>query len=498
MLKDNTKFRIEIGLKNHTFKGTDKAKDILESFIDSGNIVVYLDPDVDGLLSGILVMRYLISRGVDFKWYINSNREHGWTLDFDKAKNHNIIAVDFLLNPDELKSIVNNNVNILSIDHHENVDEFIEYTSDSGNYGIVINNQYPFEDEDGRYLSGAGVVFEVLREIDNDFDTEENRAIVGITLLSDVRQIENKYARGYLNILYNHKCKGYIGYLIENTIGERDYGFGVPRMDRNYVDFKFSPAINSCLRFNQEDHVVKFLMGSGFLNLDYREAQKNLVRNIQDSVLIKDYSHLRVCYFMEEDVIPEYRDVLSSFVGLVASKFLDGKRSVICYVISKKDGKPFLRRASFRGNINGLEYRRELLGTINGLGHGSAFGIKEMMPSHDLFKKANIICSKVEMGSHYKKNITDVLNLSFFVNRKGFEYGERNMYLLTQNRLYLRYIGRNIERKRTGGNYAEYSVDGVSVLCFENDVDFSNGLILPINERGMLCMYLESYANLDD
>lgn len=44
---------------------------------------------------------------------------------------------------------------------------------------------------------------------------------------------------------------------------------------------------------------------------------------------------------MEEDVIPEYRDVLSSFVGLVASKFLDGKRSVICYVISKKDGKPF-------------------------------------------------------------------------------------------------------------------------------------------------------------
>ncbi len=357
MLKDNTKFRIETGLKNHTFRGADKAKDILDSFIDSGNIVVYLDPDVDGLLSGILVMRYLISRGVDFKWYINSNREHGWTLDFDKAKNHNIIAVDFLLNPDELKSIVNNNVNILSIDHHENVDEFIEYTSDSGNYGIVINNQYPFEDEDGRYLSGAGVVFEVLREIDSDFDTEENRAIVGITLLSDVRQIENKYARGYLNILYNHKCKGYIGYLIENTIGERDYGFGVPRMDRNYVDFKFSPAINSCLRFNQEDHVVKFLMGSGtigerdygfgvprmdrnyvdfkfspainsclrfnqedhvvkflmgsgFLNLDYREAQKNLVRNIQDSVLIKDYSHLRVCYFMEEDVIPEYRDVL--------------------------------------------------------------------------------------------------------------------------------------------------------------------------------------------
>lgn len=66
-------------------------------------------------------------------------------IDFDKAKNHNIIAVDFLLNPDELKSIVNNNVNILSIDHHENVDDFIEYTSDSGNYGIVINNQYPLK-----------------------------------------------------------------------------------------------------------------------------------------------------------------------------------------------------------------------------------------------------------------------------------------------------------------------------------------------------------------
>lgn len=490
LTKKKEKFEIETAKKYHKFLGSVGIKDWILGMQDP--ILVYGDPDVDGMIAMLLVVRYITQYGKRYSWFVNTNREHGWTLEYDRVRNKDIIAVDFIITRKQISDLVDLGCNILSMDHHENEDTLIQVQK-GNKKGVVINNQYLNEDLDSRYLSGAGVVFETLCMEDPSFDTLENRALVGITLLSDVRDIENPLARGYLKDLYTHKYKGYIRYLIDNTIGDKDFTFGVPRMDRNYVDYKFSPAINSCLRFNREEDVARFFLGSGFLNLDYHKMQKELVSQIQNHVKIIDFSKLRVCYFKEEMVDPVYWDVLSSFVGLDASKNLDGTRSVICYMIAyTEDGKPYVKRASFRGNINGLDYRRSLLQIIKGVGHGSAFGIKELYPSKKLFLAANKICTDVEIDSNHVADITDVLNLSFFAIRKGYEYGEYNMYCLTQHRKYIRYTGKNIERHRSGANYIEYSVDGLPVMCFDISLDFTNGLILPINERGNLALYLEA------
>ena len=324
--------------KYHNFKGVDDAlKERIHSFND---VVVYFDPDVDGVIAGVLACKFLAKQGISFKWYINSNRSHDWSLDIDRIKNRDIIAVDFIINAEKIQELCDAGCNVVSMDHHVNQKDMIDVTGDKGNRCTVINNQYPFEEEDSRYLSGAGVVFETLVALDPEFDTSVNRALVGITLLSDIRDIENPLAEYYLYELYSHKYKGYIKYLIDSTIGDKDYGFGLPKMDRNFVDFKFSPAINACLRFNMQDEVVEFLLGKGKLNLDYREKQKELVRDIVKYSKVVEFPHLKVVYFREEDFM-EYNDVLSSFVGLSASKNLDGKHSVICYMIAKNSkGKP--------------------------------------------------------------------------------------------------------------------------------------------------------------
>lgn len=479
--------------KIHTFRGVDRVKDMV---MEMDCPIIYFDPDVDGIISGLLVAEWLKKLGKPFKWYINSNREHGWTLDYKKASGRDIIAVDFIIESWRMVELTDIGCNVVSMDHHENGDNFIEIESDYGTRGFVINNQYAFEDEDSRYLSGAGVVFESICCADPEFNTLTNRALVGITLLSDIRDIENPLARGYLHDLYNHRYTGYIKYLIECTLGDVDYGFGVPRMDRNYVDFKFSPAINSCLRFNQEDMAVKFILGSSYLDLGYHKLQKELVEVIKSKIKTYDFSNLRVCFFEKDAIDRKYHDVLSNFVGLVASGYLDGVHSCICYMIGYRTGAggeklPYVRRASFRGNINGLNYRQPLLEIIDGVGHGSAFGIKNMIPSKKLFKRANEICKAVEVDSAYTKDITVVMNLGMFTTRKGKEFGEYNMYCLSQNRKYVKYNGKRIQAKRTGAKYNEYEVDGIIVKCFDENVNFDNGLILPINERGNLCMYLE-------
>jgi single-stranded-DNA-specific exonuclease len=475
--------------KYHLFKGVPVFQKALESL---DNAIVYFDPDVDGMVSGYLICRKLSLDGKSFQWYVNKDRMHDWSLPLEACKGKTIIAVDFKVDKAIVKKLVDLGCTILSIDHHVNEPELIYYKS-SKSVGIVINNQYPFEEEDCRYLSGAGVVFETLCSIDSRMDTEENRALVGLTLLSDVCDIENPLAASYLSSLYNHKNKGYIGYLISHTIGSKDFGFGSPRMDRNYVDFKFSPAINSNLRFGNQDSVVEFFLGSGDLDLSCHERQKQLVKDIQAGVTVRDFSALRVVYFEDSSIeCAEDESILSSFVGLVASRYLDGKHSVLCYDIAKDStGKKYVKRASFRGNINTVDYLSGWKKFVNAEGHPTAFGVKGLIPSKALFSSLNDVCESLDSNSVRRVDIRPVINMSIFNNSSAKAMAEANMYCLARNRKYVRYVGKGVAVKREGASYREYSVDGVSVMCFDLSLSFDTGLIFPILERGFIKFYLQ-------
>lgn len=474
----------------HKFKGSECIEDFFENRFKDTEVLVHFDPDVDGLIAGYFACKALHMKGIKFNWYINSNREHGFFLPIEKVKGMNIICVDFLMTKDEIKRLVDAGCNVLSIDHHDNTsngDNFIEY-SYKDKKGIIINNQYIFEDESGRYQSGAGVVFESLvTYLGEAFNTRENRALVGLTLLTDIRNIENINARLYLQDLYTHPYKGYIGYLLNNTLGDVDYTFGVPRLDRNYVDFSFSPIINSCLRFNAQDEVVEFILGSGVLNKKYHNIQKELTSKLIEHSRVIQFSNLNIVIIDAAKFKGfEYEDCLSSFVGLLASKYLDGKRSVIAYLV---DGKK-VGRASFRGRVNGLDYLSRLVKYVDGVGHGPAFGIRNLKPSKDLFNSINTECKLLEESTDFSVDYIKSNNLSMIANSKAYDIGVDNIYCLSQNRKYILYTGNNIKEKRSGAKYKEYSIDGVSVLSFDNNLDPRKDFILPIIERGILCFYL--------
>lgn len=476
--------RVE-SIKMHHFKGVDLAAKILDNI--KSPVLVYFDPDIDGGFAGLFVCKFLTMTGKRFNWYCNTRREHGWQLDSKRVAGKDIIAVDFQITDNEVKEICDWGCNLISIDHHQNGEKLIEYVSDEGKMGVVINNQYPFEEEDGRYLSGAGVVFEVFSELDARFNSLINRSIVGITLLSDIRDIENPNARGYLYDLYHHGYKGYIKYLIDAVMGEKDYGFGVPRMDRNFVDYRFSPKLNACFRFNEENEVIQFLMGSGVLDLECHKEQKQLLSEIKSTAEVRELPGLRVVSFYVKDFL-KYRNVLSSFVGLTASQYLRGDKSCICMSI----GNGYVERASFRGRINGLNYLGVMPEGISGAGHGSAFGIKGVTPSGKLFKDVGARCISLEQEVNWSPNVVRTANLSIFSKRKAIKYAIENQYCLSQNRVYVKYTGHSIVKKRGTEDWAEYQVDGMSVMCFEKGLDFQSGYIFPILERGSLAFYLES------
>lgn len=474
-------------IKYHNFQGVKMISEFLDGRFRGSEVLVYFDPDVDGVISGRMACCALSMKKIGFSWYINTNRGHGFLLDTNMVRGKKILCVDFQIPYEKLKELVDAGCDILSFDHHENGENFIEY--DNGvNKGIIINNQFSDEDDDGRYLSGAGVVFEsFVGYFGDDFDTRENRSLVGLTLLTDIRDIENINARLYLQELYNHPYKGYIKYLIENTLGEADYGYGVPRMDRNYVDYVFSPVINSCLRFNREDMVVKFILGSGYINLEFHDMQKKLVASMMKYSKVVKMNNLNVVIIDTKPYkgMMEY-NYLSNFVGLIASQFLDGSRSAIAYLV---DGKE-VGRASFRGRVNGLDYLSRIEKIIDGVGHGSAFGIRSLKPSKSLFVKVDNICKEMEESEDFSVDYINTQNFSMVANSKGYTIGVENIYCLSQHRRYIRYTGNNIKTRKKSNTFQEYDIDGFSVKCFDENLNPKGDLIMPIIERGVLCYYL--------
>lgn len=464
------------------FKGTSKAKELFEEYCYTRPVLVIFDPDVDGLISGLFICRFLEYCGLEYKYYINQNRKHGFFIDVEKVRGYTVIATDFQIYDEVIEEFIKNDVVLINIDHHEIEGELREWDK-----GVVINNQYYFEDEEKRYLSGAGVVFEVLCDWNEAFYTEENVSLVGITLLSDVRPIENSGARKYLTTLYNNDCsEGYMKYLVENTM-KSTYGFGAPRMDRNYIDFTFSPRINSMLRFNESYEAVEFILGRGMKTEDRREEQKQYVQYLTEISRLIELPHCYVVIVNKED-IHEYNDVEpTNFIGLACSRIKDRGKS--CIIALYENG--VLQRASFRGKCDGIKYLTEFrkMGVV-AFGHEPAFGIHEIEIEDEKLEEYSSLIERLESKYVRTNKIIEVENLSAFCINRGRKVADRNNLVRDCFRTCIKYNGAGIQKIRGGEKYIEYLVDGHTVKSFNPELSVNEGYIIPTTEKGYLVLYL--------
>ena len=469
--------------------GANLVREFIEKFKDR-RILVYFDPDVDGLFSGYFVCELLHSLGLQYTYYVNSKRQHGFTLQPSSVKGFFVIAVDFDIHAELVSSLVQNDVALLSLDHHDVQDDFIYYKSNTTDaMGVVINNQYPFEAEEKRFLSGAGVVYESICDCYPEFKTDERDAIVGITLLSDVQPTEGVLARKYLNKTFSADTqRGYIGYLVKNTM-ESEYGFGVPKLDRNFIDFTFSPRVNSLLRFGRESEALNFILGKGLTTVNTRKLQKDYVKYLIGIADIKDYTNLRVVCCDVSKVAPEYRGVdMSSFIGTVCSRCKSDSGNCIAYVLD--NGK--VTRASFRGKYGDIHYRVAFKGYgLKAEGHPNAFGINELEPSEELWVALNDICFELEQDHPQTFKLVESTNLSMLMIQSGMNMAYENCYVRNIYRTYIKYTGQNFRLTVDRENYREFTVDGRSVKRFDKELNPSNAYILPMLEKGHVALYLQ-------
>ena len=464
-------------------------------------------------------------QGLQYRYYVNDNRYHGLRLSPQQLKGYLLIAADFSISEQEVKDLVDNDVAVLSTDHHDIQNKAIDYTGSTAE-GIVINNQYIFEPEDNRYNSGAGVFYELICELYPEFKTDVRDALVGITLLSDIRPLENPKAKYYLKKLFNADVNDeYLGYLIRST-NTSDFGFGAVKLDRNYVDFTLSPKINSMLRFNKTKESVAFILGYGLKADDYKDKQKSFIKVMLERALYLQLPHIHIIVFDVKNFEDWSEADITNFVGYAVSRHKDSNGNISSFGFCISGGT--VTRGSFRGRYSDLSYVRTFknLG-LDVHGHSNAFGLHSFTPSKELWQELNDAVADLEANHKLTETILPVTNLSIFNVQRGREVAENNCYVRGMYRTYLDYNGTNVKivkqnfifeefssedyasnrlpDKLVKGtkykyvmglngkpqcSYIEYSIDGRPVKSFGTYLE--DGLLLPMLDKGYIVYYVHA------
>lgn len=477
---------------------------------------------MDGLVSLLFMCQFCDMLGLKYTYFVNDDRYHGFTIKHDSIRGYLVIAADFTITEVEAQALVDNDICLLSTDHHECQSEFIDVASETAE-GVVINNQYPFEPEDTRYQSGAGVFYELACELFPEFKDPTRDALVGVTLLSDMRPIENAKARRYLKKTYS--CdpeEGYVNYLISSCL-DNDFGFGMPKFDRNFIDFTLSPTVNALLRANKTQAAINFILGRGLANHDAKGFQRMLLREMYAEVEIMplaNYTILRIDSYKFE----KFGVKIAGYIGLLCNDYKDKHNNVSVIGIVIDNGR--IVRASFRGKYDDIHYKSGFrnLG-IRAEGHAVAFGIQEFYPDAQMWQDIDDLIGDLEVHHHQTAKIVEAPNLAIVMTRSGMSMATENCYVRDMYRTYIRYTGKNVrvirqtfqteemslEELRAGARvelvkdginykyvrdatgqpipkYIEYSVDGRKVKSF--GVPVEEGLILPILEKGYICLYV--------
>lgn len=459
------------------------ANEILASITPDSRVLVYGDPDIDGLVSAKFYADYLDTKGIPYKVHVNSQRQHGFLLDPNRLNCDFILSGDFQVSVDTFKKVVDKGITWLCTDHHPSSNdfegEFFEYRG-----SVMMNPLYGSQAPEMAFNSGAGVVLQVLGGYDSDFVTRERLAMVGWTLLSDIRPIDgSETASKLLDILYHIPYEGYFQKLIQGVFAfSKDWDFGEPTLDRNFVDFTLSPFVNSMLRFDAMGDAWEYVYQAKKPSYNYVKMQKELVAMSPD--WLKEYhSGALTLKIYNIDLVPaQFKKTMSNFVGYLANKS-DGS----CLALLMEGTK--VLRGSFRGKHD-QDYRLQLE-DMQCLGHGSAFGVKMSAFNLETLKEFAHHVTTLDEG--YSDDtpvaVEEVVDLKEWVLNSGVKKAYSNDFT-NYHKLYLSYKGTDVRLTRSNPKIRVYSVDGVEVISFVEGTP-RDTLIQPVYSRNSVKFYLK-------
>lgn len=426
------------------FNNTQKLIEMLIKHIrNNSKIALSTDVDMDGAGCTYILDRTLRSFGLNkIISVINKEKVHGIKdkyADYFNNRNHIDLLIITDSSSNDTEIIKKFNCDVICIDHHELSHRELYGKVNDGIHDFIITNNTidndNFEQDklwlqrlnkedfkniekyhgDDRMSCGL-VVYEILRILEIILDKEnllENLMLyqwVGVTLFTDAIDLKTKRNQWYIQntvMSFNReKTLADIMKVINNYKFNQGYG-----IDKTYIGYTFAPIINKAIRAGASSEALDCILRhpENIENLKkYNEYQEKAINKAiyiynneyepgtelyESSKIKKQFNEPQITYDIScDNTSPSYNGVIA---GRMVSEYNKNAASYI------RDGDYAV--GSFRGRIQGVDYREHFLKTIGtntndrfAAGHKTAFGFR--LPVNELISIMQDINSSEPLG----------------------------------------------------------------------------------------------------
>lgn len=332
---------------------------------------ILYDTDCDGICAGRIAENYIKKTGLVIKRYMNKDKSHGLNeniiKEIEKDGIELLIIVDAGSKDTEyLKYLEETGLDIIVLDHHDIAKEELICSN-----GIVIVN-CAYEDSPNKDLSGAGVVYKFVREVNKKLqlcNVRRYETWVGMSVLSDARNILNKENRYYVEYAYKH----YQDECFLNAF--KNFG-----SINNLLNYTIIPLINACARMGYTELIMDLANAETNYNLEGLIIKAKDVKILQDELVIEAEKELK-SQQGSKTFLGVFTDIDHKKIsGLLANKMLNKLGKSVIVIGKSTDG---VYTGSFRGMGKITSIILKDMG-IDARGHDYASGI--YMPA-DIVKK---------------------------------------------------------------------------------------------------------------
>jgi single-stranded-DNA-specific exonuclease len=370
-------------------------KEAVEKIVNAINnnlsIGIYADIDTDGVTSATIMYKYLKHYDINPTiLYHQRNKNHGVIISNVPKDLDLLIIVDSSSNSAKECSVLSKNMDIIVLDHHD--------FERKNPYAIIVNPQY--NDYPNKFLSGAGVVYQTCRAIDEEmlqFYADNYIDICAVGLIGDVMNVISPETRAliYKGLLKIHNnCDKNILAILKNL--KKEY-----KPNATTIGFYLVPFINAIIRLGKIEDVLEIL------TTDDEKRLKELIKSCSGMNDKRKTLQSDIADKIDNIIDLTHKIIIVDVTELDSPKTLNG---LIANTIAQKYQKPTivvsldtdtnLLNGSGRNYGNEFDFKEILvqIGLFESVGgHSGAFGV-EFKPEN-----LNLILNKVDTELEHLK-----------------------------------------------------------------------------------------------
>lgn len=381
--------RYELSNLNLSYIGEGVQK-VLEHVYNKNKIHVVVDSDLDGYTSAAIMISYLRQIGAEPTFNLHKEKRHGIEIDLIPEGTELIIAPDSLSNEyDIYEKLSEQGIDIVLLDHHE--------ADHASEYAITVNPKLS-PDYENKEISGAGVVYKVIQELDRLHGVsyaDHYLDLVAIGMIGDSMSMAEKETRWLTTQgLKNIKNK-FLQELVKKNVDEGS------ELNINAVSFKLNPQINGMIRVGTEEEkmeLLQALLGHEEITINpklrrpnkeetYAERVVRLCKNaytrqrrMRDKIVGDMQSKIENEGLLNNRfLVLEMEEVEENFTGYLASKLVGDYRKPVLILRNDPKEEGFMV-GSLRGYDPMLDDTKAFLTALSLFemvgGHSQAAGIK--------------------------------------------------------------------------------------------------------------------------